>query len=123
MVKPIGVVAMLILLASGPALADVTLPIRAISDIKVTNTSKVHFELKNGTSFVGTLPNCPVMQYASQTGVDNLGLYANGARIVKDGSKITFLDLNQRTLRKRIVGSCKIDKLGDTDDYTLLAKS
>lgn len=124
MAKPIGIVAMLfLLLTSGPALADVTLPIRAISDIKVTNTNKVHFELRNGTTVIGELPNCPVMEYASQTGEDNLGLYANGAGIVKDGSRITFLDLSGRTLRKRAVGSCRIDNLGDTDDYALLAQS
>lgn len=124
MAKPLGIVAMLTLLAtSGTALADHHFPIRAIDDIKVTNTNKIHFELKNGDTVIGALPNCDVMSFVEQTGVENLGLYANGTKFVKDGSKITFLDLSERRLRKRAVGSCQVDNLGGTDDSILLAQT
>ena len=123
MAKPLGIVAMLTLLAtSGTALADHHFPLRAIDDIKVTNTNKVYFELKNGYTMVGDLPGCDVMQFADITGKDNLGLFANANRFVKNGSKITFLDLSERP-RRRVVGSCKVSNIGETDVNLLLAKS
>lgn len=116
MVNPIGIVAMLtLLLASGTALADNHVPIRAVSDIKVTNTNKVHFELKNGNTVVGNLPNCDVMSFVNQ--VDNpsrLGLYSHSTNVLRDNSKITFLDLDERRLHKRAIGSCRVSDLKET---------
>ena len=124
MAKPLGIVAMLtLLISSGTALADHHFPIKAIDDIKVTNTNKVYFELKDGTTVAGNLPNCDVMQFANITGKDHLGLYANGVRFVKNGTKLTFLDLSERKLRKKAVGSCKISNLGEINDNLLLAKT
>ena len=124
MAKPLGIVAMLtLLLSSGTALADHHFPIRAIGDIKVTNTNQVHFELRNGQTVVGNLPGCDVMQFVDITGENQLGLYANGHKFVKNGTKITFLNLNERKLRKRPLGSCVIDNLGETDAVLLLAKT
>lgn len=124
MAKPLGIVAMLtLLISSGTALADHHFPIKAIDDIKVTNTNLVHFELRNGTTVTGNLPGCDVMQFVDITGPDNLGLYANGVRSVKNGTKITFLNLRERTLRKRAVGSCQVQNLGETNVNLLLAKT
>ena len=124
MAKPLGIVAMLtLLISSGTALADHHFPIRAIDDIKVTNTNQVHFELRNGQTVVGNLPGCDVMQFVDITGENQLGLYANGHKFVKNGTKITFLNLNERKLRKRPVGSCVIDNLGEKDAVLLLAKT
>lgn len=124
MAKPLGIVAMLtLLISSGTALADHHFPIRAIDDIKVTNTNQVHFELRNGQTVVGNLPGCDVMQFVDITGENQLGLYANGHKFVKNGTKITFLNLNERKLRKRSVGSCVIDNLGETNANLLLAKT
>lgn len=124
MVKPLGIVAMLtLLISSGTALADHHFPMRAIGDIKVTNTNQVHFELRNGQTVVGNLPGCDVMQFVSITGEDQLGLYANGRKFVKNGTKITFLNLNERKPRKKAVGSCVIDNLGEIDAVLLLAKT
>jgi len=124
MAKPLGIVAMLtLLISSGTALADHHFPIRAIGDIKVTNTNQVHFELRNGKTVVGNLPGCDVMQFVNVTGEDQLGLYANGQKFVKNGTRITFLNLNERKLRKRALGSCAIDNLGETDAVLLLAKT
>ena len=115
MVNPIGIVAMLtLLLSSGTALADNHVPIRAISDIKVTNTNKVHFELRNGNLVVGDLPNCPVMEYVDMVGAENLGLYSHASSVVKDNTKITFLNLSEKKLRKKAVGSCRVSDLQET---------
>ena len=115
MANPIGAVAMLtLLLSSGTALADHHVPIRAISDIKVTNTNKVHFELRNGNIVVGNLPNCPVMEYVNVVGAENLGLHSHAHGVVKNNTKITFLDLSERKLRKRAVGSCRVSDLQET---------
>lgn len=124
MAKPLGIVAMLtLLISSGTALADHHFPMRAIDDIKVTNTNQVHFELRNGQTVVGDLPGCDVMQFVGITGENQLGLYANGHKFVKNGTKITFLNLNERKLRKKAVGSCVVDNLGETNDILLLAKT
>jgi len=124
MAKPLGIVAMLtLLISSGTALADHHFPIKAIDDIKVTNTNKIHFELRNGETVTGVLPNCDVMSFVEQTGAENLGLYAHGAKMVKNGSKITFLNLGEKRLRKRAIGSCQVDNLGGTDDSILLAQT
>ena len=115
MAKPIGTVAMLtLLLSSGTALADNHVPSRAISDIKVTNTNKVHFELRNGNLVVGDLPNCPVMEYVDMVGAENLGLYSHASSVVKDNTKITFLNLSEKKLRKRAIGSCRVSDLQET---------
>ena len=124
MAKPLGIVAMLtLLISSGTALADHHFPIKAIDDIKVTNTNLVHFELRNGTTVIGNLPGCDVMQFVDITGPDNLGLYANGIRTVKNGTKITFLNLRELTLRKKAIGSCHVQNLGEADVKILLAKT
>ena len=110
MAKPIGIVAMLILLLnSGPALADNHVPIRAISDIKVTNTNQIHFELRNGETVVGMLPGCDIQSFVDAVDhTDNLGLYANSSHAVRDGTRITFLDLTEKRLRKRSLGRCEV---------------
>lgn len=124
MAKPLGIVAMLtLLISSGTAMADHHFSVKAIDDIKVTNTNLVHFELRDGTTVVGSLPGCDVMQFVDITGPDNLGLYANGVRSVKNGTKITFLNLRERTLRKKEVGSCHVQNLGETNVNLLLAKT
>jgi hypothetical protein len=123
MVKPIGIVAMLILLASGPALADHHVPIRAISDIKVTNTNQVHFELKDGNTVIGDLPNCDVMQFVEQVGDNNLGLFTRAVRSIREGSRIVFLNLDEKRIRSKAIGSCEISNIGDKNDFNLLAKN
>ena len=110
MAKPIGIVAMLILLLnSGPALADNHVPIRAISDIKVTNTNQIHFELRNGETVVGDLPDCDIQSFVDAVDhTDHLGLYANSSRSVREGTRIIFLDLKEKRLRKRSLGHCEV---------------
>lgn len=117
------ILAGVILLVSAPAMADHHFSIKAIDDIKVTNTNLVHFELRDGTTVTGNLPNCDVMEFVDITGPNNLGLYANGVRSVRNGTKITFLNLKERTLRKKAVGSCQVQNLGEIHDNLLLAKT
>lgn len=124
MAKPLGIVAMLtLLISSGTALADHHVYTKAVDHIKVTNTNKVHFELKTGQTITGDLPNCDVMQFVEITGNNNLGLYTSGRRFVTEGSRITFVNLGERNMRKRAVGSCNVQNLGERNVDLLLAKN
>jgi hypothetical protein len=111
MVNPKGIVAMLVLLlSSGTALADNHIPIHGIADIKVTNTNKIFFEMRNGNTIEGLLPNCNIEKYISKISnpITGLGLYAHGKRYVKDSGIITFLNLEERKLSRRSLGSCEV---------------
>ena len=102
---------MLVLLASsGTALADNHVPIHGIADIKVTNTDKILFEMRNGETIEGLLPNCNTEKFISQISdpVTGLGLYAHGKRYVKDSGTITFINLEERKLSRRSLGSCEV---------------
>lgn len=60
MVKPIGVVAMLILLASGPALAGEKLFTKNIQFWGVTNTGNIYLETKRGEQYIASIKHCPI---------------------------------------------------------------
>lgn len=60
MAKPIGVVAMLILLASGPAMAGERPFTKNLEFWGVTNTGKLYLETKRGEQYTAEFKNCPV---------------------------------------------------------------
>ena len=113
MAKPLGIVAMLtLLITSGTALADDHLLMRSVSDIKVTNTSKIIFEMKGGGQYTGELQMCPIEEHVKQAQGNMLGVTPlTGRPFIREGTKVAFSDLNARPERKRRLGTCEITNL------------
>ena len=112
MIKVATLSVMFSLLFSTAAMAADHISQKSIKDINITETGKIFIETNHNKYEGEFIQHCPVKKYIDLTvyaGQDNLGLYAHG--MVKSGSKITFINQKSRQLRKRSMGSCKINTL------------
>ncbi len=112
MVKPLGIVAMLVLLLnSGTALALDHISISHIKDMGVTTTGKLILKTKWNKELEGQLQMCPVTDFVAQTNFgEMLRLYPKGTRI-GENSTITFLSYNSKNKRNTPLGTCKLESL------------
>lgn len=62
MVKPLGIVAMLTLLASGPAMASEKLFTKQINTWGITTHGNLYLETKKGDKYIGNIQHCPVIK-------------------------------------------------------------
>lgn len=112
MIKVATLSVMFSLLFSNAVMASDHISQKSIKDINITETGKIFIETRHNKYEGKFIQHCPVKKYIDLTvfsGQDNLGLYAHG--LIKAGSKITFLDQKERTVRKKRLGSCKIQSL------------
>ena len=112
MIKVATLSVMFSLLFSTAAMAADHISQKSIKDINITETGRIFIETNHNRYEGEFIQHCPVKKYIDLTvyaGQDHLGLYAHG--MVKAGSKITFIDQKARPLRKRSLGSCKIEHL------------
>ena len=112
MIKVATLSVMFSLLFSTAAMAADHISQKSIKDINITETGKIFIETNHNKYEGEFIQHCPVKKYIDLTvlsGNDNLGLYSHGS--IKPGSKITFLDQKERTVRKKRLGSCKIESL------------
>ena len=102
MVKPMGVVAMLILLASGPALANERLLVKQIDVWGVTTTGGLYLETKRGDKYFAPIKHCPVVRSNRQyqftpvelvTSFNNSSVSIRGKRVAEN-KYVTFNDRN-----------------------------
>jgi len=112
MVKPLGIVAMLVLLLnSGTALASDHISISHVKDMGVTTTGKLILKTKWNKELEGQLQLCPVADFVAQTNSgEMLRLYPKGTRI-GENSTITFLSYNSKNKRNTPLGTCKLESL------------
>ena len=112
MVKPLGIVAMLVLLLnSGTALASNHISISHVKDMGVTTTGKLILKTKWNKELEGQLKMCPVTDFVAQINFDEmLRLYPQGTRI-RENSTIQFLSYNSKNKRNTPLGTCKLESL------------
>ena len=113
MAKPLGIVAMLtLLISSGTALAEEKILMRGVSDIQVTNTNKIFFELKSGEIYSGELQMCPVADHVLEAQGKVLGVTPLTNRPwITEGTKVAFTDMHNQDHRKKRLGTCEVTNI------------
>lgn len=113
MAKPLGIVAMLtLLISSGTALAEERILMRGVSDIQVTNTSKIIFELKSGAVYSGELQMCPVSDHVVEAQGRVLGVTPLTSKPwITEGTKVAFSDMHKQDHRRKRLGTCEITNI------------
>ena len=112
MVKPIGIVAMLVLLVSRPALAS-DLFTRHIDLWGVTNAGALYLETVKGEKYRVPIKYCPVVKTNKQyqfTPVELVRSFENAniwfrERVVSEHGRITFHDRNTREQISCVLGT------------------
>jgi len=113
MAKPLGIVAMLtLLISSGTALAEEKILMRGVSDIQVTNTNKIFFELKSGEIYSGELQMCPVADHVLEAQGKVLGVTPLTSKPwITEGTKVAFSDMHKQDHRRKRLGTCEITNI------------
>ena len=113
MAKPLGIVAMLaLLITSGTALAEERILMRGVSEIQVTNTNKIFFELRSGDMYSGELQMCPVADHVVEARGRVLGVTPLTSKPwITEGTKVAFTDVNAEKNRKKRLGTCEITNI------------
>lgn len=81
MVKPMGIVAMLILLASGPAMASERIFTKQVSLWGVTESGYLYLQTKRGDKYMAPIEHCPVVK------TDNTDQFSP-VQFVKDADRV-----------------------------------
>ena len=98
MVKPLGIVAMLTLLVSGPAMASEKIFTKQIDVWGVTNSGHLYLQTKSGDKYTAPIQHCPVLRTRNESiqnavefarDLDNVNLHMN-SRIVTDDKRFTL---------------------------------
>lgn len=113
MAKPLGIVAMLaLLITSGTALAEERILMRGVSDIQVTNTNKIFFELRSGATYSGELQMCPLADHVLEAQGRVLGITPLTSRPwISEGTKVAFTDIDKQDNRKKRLGTCEVTNI------------